>query len=167
MRKSPAVVLILDHVVNSQKTQAAIHLICTAARNKAVFLAYLVATPRQRFNIMNAFSTKCRNLYNSLSYSRCILRFFLGGITAFIPAFFAFSTIASESQPRSARRTFALMLSIKASACLQSAVVPSVIRILTGIPCASTAKCILVLSTLLSWPYLDFLHEHHFHVHEL
>ena len=83
------------------------------------------------------------------------------GFPAFVPEG------KTKVAPRSARRTFALMLSIKASACLQSAVVPSVIRILTGIPCASTAKCILVLSPLLSWPYLDCLHEHHSHVHEL
>ena len=42
--------------------QIAIHLICTAAKNDDVFLAYLVAMPRQRFSSRNAFSTKCRRL---------------------------------------------------------------------------------------------------------
>ena len=40
--------------------QSAMHLICTAARNDAVFLAYRVAMPRQRLRCRNEFSTKCR-----------------------------------------------------------------------------------------------------------
>ncbi len=34
------------------------HRICRAAKNEAVFFAYRVAMPRQRFSNMNAFSTK-------------------------------------------------------------------------------------------------------------
>ena len=44
------------------------------------------------------------------------------------------------------------MPSIKAAACVQSAVVPAVTATLTGIPCASTARCILLLSPLLYAP---------------
>ncbi|MPN03118.1 hypothetical protein SDC9_150341 [bioreactor metagenome] len=143
------------------------HLICTAARKDDVFFAYLVAIPRQRFNVKNAFSTQCRNLYNSLSYSRWTFLFLRGGITAFIPPFSAFSTIVSESYPRSAKSALASMPSINSSAWLQSAVVPFVIEILTGTPCASTARCILVLSPLLSWPCPDCPREHHFRAHEL
>ena len=48
------------------------------------------------------------------------------------------------------------MPSIKATACVQSAVVPAVTATLTGIPCASTARCILLLSPLLCGPYPDY-----------
>ena len=51
------------------------------------------------------------------------------------------------------------MFYTRASACVHSAVVPSVIITLTGIPWASTAKCILVLISLsgsISWfPPMD------------
>ena len=77
--------------------QTAKHRICRAARNEVVFFAYRVAIPRQRFSIMNAFSTKWRNLYNSLSYSRCTFRLLLGGMTTCIPSSSARLTIASES----------------------------------------------------------------------
>jgi len=43
-----------------------------------------------------------------------------------------------------------LIPSVSRPACAQSAAVPSVIKIRIGIPCASTARCILVLSPLLS-----------------
>lgn len=39
-----------------------IHLIWMAARNDAVFFAYLVAMPRHCFKCRNAFSTRCRAL---------------------------------------------------------------------------------------------------------
>ena len=44
------------------------------------------------------------------------------------------------------------MPSIKAMACVQSAVVPAVTATLTGIPCASTARCILLLCPFLCGP---------------
>ena len=46
------------------------------------------------------------------------------------------------------------MPSIRWTASLRSARVPSVTRIRTGIPCASTARCVLVLPPLLSWHIL-------------
>ena len=88
-------------------------------------------------------------------------------MTAFILDFSAFSTIASESYPQSAKRAPASIPSINFSAYPQSAAVPLVIRILTGIPCASTARCTLVLSPLLSCPYPDCRRERRFHVDEL
>ena len=57
--------------------------------------------------------------------------------------------------PRSARRFCAVKPSINLRACMQSAVVPWVTAIRTGIPCASTAKCSFVLSPLLCDSYLD------------
>ena len=60
------------------------HLICTAARNDFEFFAYLVAMPRQSLILRNAFSTRCRSLYNSLSNDLCSFRLRLGGITTFI-----------------------------------------------------------------------------------
>lgn len=73
-----------------------------AILQKVHFMRYDVRFPQDytHFNIMNAFSTKYRNLYNSLSYLRYILRFFLSEMTAFIPAFSAFSTIASAMRSR-------------------------------------------------------------------
>ena len=47
------------------------------------------------------------------------------------------------------------MLSIRWTVSLQSARVPSVTRIRSSIPFASTARCILVLSPFLSWIYPD------------
>ena len=49
----------------------------------------------------------------------------------------------------SANKKSASIPSISSPACWQSAAVPSVISILTGIPCASTARCSFVLSPLL------------------
>ncbi len=46
------------------------------------------------------------------------------------------------------------MPSIKAMACVQSAVAPAATATPTGIPCASTAKCILLSSPLLCGPCL-------------
>ena len=44
----------------SHETEAhkKMHLICIAARNDAVFFAYLVATPLHRFKCKKAFSTR-------------------------------------------------------------------------------------------------------------
>ena len=66
--------------------------------------------------------------------------------------------IASVSYPRSARRYSAWNPSISCAATVQSAVVPEVIKNRTGIPFASTAKCILVLSPLLCGPSPDSHH---------
>ena len=119
-------------------------------------MAYRVAIPLQRFKCRKAFSTKCLILYSSLSYSRCILRFFFGGMTTFIPCDSASWMMASVSYALSANKCSALIPSINGLACVQSAVVPSVINILTGIPNASTARCSLVLSPLLCGSFLDF-----------
>ncbi len=54
--------------------------------------------------------------------------------------------IASVSYPRSASKYSALKSEISDSATAQSATVASVIKNRTGIPRASTAKCIFVLS---------------------
>lgn len=61
------------------------------------------------------------------------------------------------SYPLSANRYSAVIPSIKWTASLQSALVPSVISTMTGIPSTSTARCIFVLSPLLYVPYLDCL----------
>jgi hypothetical protein len=47
------------------------------------------------------------------------------------------------------------MPSINAADCVQSAVAPAVTATLTGIPCASTPKGILLLSPLLYAPFPD------------
>ena len=57
--------------------------------------------------------------------------------------------ISLLSYPRSAKSASALKPSMNARASLQSALAPSVTATLSGIPCASTARCILVLSPLL------------------
>ena len=75
--------------------QRAMHLICTAAIKDDVFLAYLVAMPRQRFKCRNAFSIRRLSLYRYSSYECCSLRFFLGGITTPMPASSAFHNIIS------------------------------------------------------------------------
>ena len=75
-----------------------------------------------------------------------------------MPSLTALSMIASVSYPRSARRYSAWNPSISCAATVQSAVVPEVIKNRTGIPFASTAKCILVLSPLLCGPSPDFHH---------
>ena len=77
-----------------------------------------------------------------------------GGISGFIPCLIACSIMAYESYPLSAKRCFASSPLISAMACVQSATVPDVIIALNGIPCASTARCILVLSPLLCAPCL-------------
>ena len=133
------------------------HLIWTAAIKEAVFFAYLVAIPLHLLRCKNAFSTKCRNLYRLRSNSLCILRFAFGGITTFIPWLSAWAIISSLSYALSAKRCSASIPSIRRDACLLSCVVPSVIIILIGIPCASTAKCTFVLSPLLSDSCLDCL----------
>ena len=51
-----------------------------------------------------------------------------------------------ESYPRSAKRYSALNPPIRAIACVQSAVVPCVMKALSGMPCASTARCSFVLA---------------------
>lgn len=130
-------------------------------------MAYRVAIPLHRFRCRKAFSTKWRNLYRCLSYFLWNFLFFLGGITAFIPCFSACLTITSLSYPRSANKYSAVRPSIKTPACVQSAVVPCVIATLIGIPCASTAKCNLVLSPLLCDSFPDFHLLHLLHVGEL
>ena len=69
------------------------HLICTAARNEDVFLAYRVTIPRQHFNFKNAMP----QFIQLLIILPLNLTVSSWGITAFVPAFSAFSTIASES----------------------------------------------------------------------
>lgn len=120
-----------------------------AARNEAVFFAYLVAMPRQRFRCGKAFSTRCLVLWSSLSCSRCFVRFFFDGMTGLICRFFACSRRAFVSWPRSAGRYSALRPSIRRPACVQSALAPFVTMALSGIPYASTAGCILVSGPLL------------------
>ena len=138
--------------------------IWTAATNEAVFLAYRVAIPRHLFRCRNAFSTKCRSLYRSRSYLRCTFRFFLDGMTASIPESSAMVMISLVSYPRSASKYCAGKPSISLAATAQSAVVPAVTKNRTGIPFASTAKCIFVLSPLLYVPCLGCLQRHQPHV---
>lgn len=126
----------------------AIPRICTAAKNYEVSFAYRVAIPRQRFNFKNAFSTRCLALYKYLSYSRWLFLLLRGGITTVIPLSAAVLTISSLLQPLSAMRQSASMPSTSLQACVQSAAVPDVTSTLTGIPCASTARCIFELSPL-------------------
>ena len=64
--------------------------------------------------------------------------------------------ISSVSYPRSASSASASMPLIRWIASLQSARVPSVTIIRTGIPCASTARCIFELSPLLCAPCLGY-----------
>ena len=130
---------------------------CTAARKDAVFFAYLVAIPRQRFSSRNAFSTRCRSRYKYLSYSRCFFRFLRGGITGVISSSASFSTKLSLSYPLSANKFSASIPSTSLQAWEQSATLPAVINILTGIACASTARWSLLLSPLLYGPYPDCL----------
>ena len=135
----------------------AIHLKCTAAGKDAVFFAYLVAIPPRRFSSGNAFSTRCRSRYKYLSYSRCFFQFLRGGITRVIPSSASLSTKLSLSYPLSASKFPASIPSTSLQACEQSATLPAVINILTGIPCASTARWSLLLSPLLCGPYPDCL----------
>lgn len=76
-------------------------------------------------------------------------------MTAYIPEFCATAMISLVSYPRSASKYCAAKPSISCVATAQSAVVPAVTKNRTGIPCASTARCILVLSPLLCVPYPD------------
>ena len=82
------------------------------------------------------------------------MRFFFGGITISIRLNFTGSIRAFTSYPRSANNARASIPDINFSQSLQSAVVPDVTKIPTGILCASTAKCTLVLSPLLRAPCL-------------
>ena len=125
------------------------HLIWTTATNEFKFFEYLVANPRHLLICKNAFSTRWRSLYSSISQLRWAILFLLGGMTTVVPILRANSIISFTSYALSASRHFALKPSINSQAWVQSAVVPSVTINLTGIPCASTAKCILVLSPLL------------------
>ena len=85
--KSVSIVMLYSVDMNQAKSlaQRKMQRICTAARKESIFLAYLVATPRQPLRCRKAFSTKCRSLYRYSSYSRCSMRFFLGGMTTCIP----------------------------------------------------------------------------------
>ena len=65
-----------SHEIEAQRKR---YLIWSAARNDAVFLAYLVAILRHCFKWTKAVSTRCRALWRALSYSRCSFRFFLEG----------------------------------------------------------------------------------------
>ena len=93
-----------------------------------------------------------------------ILRLFLGGMTGWTPAASRELTSVSLSYPLSARRYSAVIPSISLQACEQSATVPTVTNILTGIPCASTARCIFELRPLLCAPYPDCRHVRPQHV---
>src|SRR3990167_11203906 len=71
--------------------------------------------------------------------------------------------MALLSYPRSANKYSAVSPSIREIGLMQFCVVPCVIIALTGIPCASTAKCSFVLSPLLCGSYLDFRLLRHSH----
>lgn len=83
-----------------------------------------------------------------LSYSRCSILLLFGGITIFMLWAIAYANNSSVSCALSANKCSASNPSIKSLPYLQSAQEPAVTITLTGIPCASTAKCILVLSPL-------------------
>ena len=69
-----------------------------------------------------------------------------GGMIASIPRLSAWTRIPSVSRPLSAKSLSAANPSIRASARVQSAVAPCVTKALTGMPCASAARCDFVLS---------------------
>ena len=71
--------------------------------------------------------------------------------------FWAYALITLLSYALSPNSHSAKIPSIKVHSCVQSAVVPVIINTLTGIPSASAAKCIFVLSPLLYVPCPDFL----------
>lgn len=76
-----------------------------------------------------------------------------GGLDAIFPEV----SYRRLSYPLSARRYSAVIPSTNLQACEQSATVPAVTDILTGIPCcASTARCIFELSPLLCVPCPDY-----------
>ena len=100
-----------------------------------------------------AFSTRCIISYRYLSYSRCTGRLFFGGIATFILRSTAIARITEVLYPLSAIMQTASNDSIRFSASLQSALVPSVTSTRIGLPCTSTATCIFVLSPLLCAPY--------------
>ena len=55
-----------------------------AEKDVSVFSARMV-TLLNSFNLQKKFSTRCRHLYISLSYSRGALRLLRGGITTLLP----------------------------------------------------------------------------------
>ena len=69
-------------------------------------------------------------------------------MTASIPCFSARARVSSVSRPLSAKSLSAANPSIGAIARAQSAVAPRVTKALTGMPCASAARCDFVLSPL-------------------
>ena len=95
-----------------------------------------------------------------MSWSRGSLRFLRGGICACKPWLRACRMMASLSQPLLAIRGSASIPSIRLAASAQSARVPSVAIIRTGIPNAPTAKCSFVLSPLWCASFLGFLPAH-------
>ena len=107
-------------------------------------LARHAAVPRNRLRAKKEFSAKCRNLYRQRSYFRTSFRSRRGGITSDIPASNAFHTVLLPSQLRSAIRKSAGISLIRArKSSVPSAAVSAVTKNLTGIPCTSTARCIL------------------------
>ena len=127
----------------------AINLMNTHATKEVEFFAYLVALALHLFNFKNAFSTKCRLLYTSLSYSLGLFLLFRGGITTSIFLSLQWFTIVSLSYPLSPITPLHLSLSTSSIALVQSAVTPSVIINVLGLPDSSTAICIFVLIPLL------------------
>ncbi len=77
---------------------------------------------------------------------RCIRSGQWPGMTASIPCFSARARISSLLWPLSAKSLSAANLSIGAIVRAQSAVAPRVTKALTGMPCASAARCDFVLS---------------------
>lgn len=73
-----------------------------------------------------------------------------------MPCDSACSRMVLLSYPLSVSSISPVNPSIKPAACVQSATVPDVIIARIGIPCASTARCILVLSPLLCDSCPDF-----------
>lgn len=67
------------------------------AQNVAANLQYLVAIPRNCFKSANAFSTKCRTRYASMSHGGGTLQAPVAGITASIPSPSRRSRIAALS----------------------------------------------------------------------
>ena len=107
----------------------------------------------------NAFSTRCRSLYRSRSYSYRTLRFFLRDhylhASRLSPIDDGIRVVASIRV-----QDFGIYPSINRSACAQSAEVSFVTKTRIGIPCVSTARCILVLSPLLYGSSSDYRHRY-------
>ena len=106
----------------------------------------------ERFNLQKKFSTKCRHLYISLSYSRGALRLLRGGITTLLPRSVKSLTSQSASNALSASSAPNSLSLIKGSIPQMSWHCPGSRRNPTRFPKASTRASILVVIPPLDVP---------------